>query len=1333
MVNKGTFLGILFFLHLFAFQSYCYGQSYLVHCYSETEGLPSANVYDITQDHLGRIWFATRVGISYYDGVSWKNYTVSDGLPALAYAKIAVDRQGRIWAMPKDVQDGKIVIVFYDGSREVNETMWKPIAELEVNFSERDEITSFQLVEEWEEDGKPSLVISSAYSGMFLWKKGKWKPLTTKNGLLSNSVRGIAVLKGKCYAATAKGVSVLTSDGTVDNSLNRSLHLPTTEIKGICVEHKDKYRGFHLKGSRIWFYGQGWLGYFYVFDDNSDYKPVLFDTSISFINKDAGGKMLPDYRGGLYIGDFREIYYFNYKTEISEPIHVQTGLVSDGANSMFIDFEKNVWIACDRGVSKISSRRFANFQMVHGLLEDEVTAVVEYEPGKFVLGHNRGLSFWDGNEFRKMPLTGREGTMLSYCRVLDMKVDSKQNIWAASEGKGLAKIDKQRKLEWYGKGHGLLGNVFSLWIDKNDKIWVGTNQGLFFKTGEKNRFVPLAFDKFPRPIVRKIYMTSKKVLYIGSAGEGVYMYDNKEKQWRNYRLPGKSTANSIYAIKEDHQGRLLIGTLAGLFFIDYEKKRLERFNEEGFAINRPVYFIVQDLRQRFWFGTDRGVVCWDGGSKEKKYSIPEGLVGQETNRAAGIVDSKGRMWIGTNRGVSIYNEQFDDHDSWSPSPKLHLLYLEVENRKIPLDLPVKLSHKTNTIAFHFRGISFLDEKAIRFIHKLEGVDKDWVNEHYPYNQVIRYPNLSTGRYRFHLKVKNTMGKWSDEVTSPEIIILKPFHRTWWFYLLIILAAGIIFYVIFRFLSEKRQAVLLEKQVEERTNQLQTLEKRYRSLFEESKDVIFISTPEGKLLDINPAGVALFGFKTKEEVLRLSSVIPFYNKPEDRAALQEEITNKGYVKDYELIFKRKDGEPRTTLMTANLVRDKQGKVIAYRGIVRDITQQKRLEQQLIQAQKMEAIGTLARGIAHDFNNILAVIVSYSESILDDLPEETEGVEKSDVKRLRKDAEQIVAAVKRGAELVKQILTFSHQGSPPQKRMPLKLGPLVKEALKLLRSSLPATIEIRQKIRTDSDVILADPGQINQIMMNFGTNAAHAMRKNGGVFEVCVEEVYLDEEDIKKYHDIQPGAYLRLSVSDTGLGIQPELMKHIFDPYFSTKKVGEGSGMGLAVIHGIVKSHGGDISVYSAPGKGTTFHTLFPRFEGDIEPKVQITEKIPGGSERILLVDDEVPLAKAGTRILERLGYHVKGKSDALEALETFKKEPDGFDLVISDLTMPGMTGAQLAKEVRRIRPDIPVILCSGFSDTIARERINALEVDAFVMKPIIKSDLARIVRYVLDKK
>ena len=302
-----------------------------------------------------------------------------------------------------------------------------------------------------------------------------------------------------------------------------------------------------------------------------------------------------------------------------------------------------------------------------------------------------------------------------------------------------------------------------------------------------------------------------------------------------------------------------------------------------------------------------------------------------------------------------------------------------------------------------------------------------------------------------------------------------------------------------------------------------------------------------------------------------------------------------------------------------------------------------------------------------------------------------------------------------------------------KKPVKISPIIQDSLKLLRASIPTTIEIRQNFSCESDTVVADPTQINQVFMNLCTNAAHAMAEEGGVLEVGLEAITLDEEKVIQYKDLSPGNYVKLSVSDTGPGIDPGIIDRIFDPYFTTKGVGEGTGMGLSVAQGIIENHDGAITVKSEPGKGTVFEVFLPCVDAEAEPEPEEKSALPGGNERILFVDDEESLVKTGKRMLERLGYDTFTVTSPVEALDVFSRGPDQFDLVITDMTMPEMTGEKLTRELMKIRPHIPIILSTGFSAQMDEEKATQMGIRAFIMKPLVMRDLANTVRKLFDKK
>ena len=537
-------------------------------------------------------------------------------------------------------------------------------------------------------------------------------------------------------------------------------------------------------------------------------------------------------------------------------------------------------------------------------------------------------------------------------------------------------------------------------------------------------------------------------------------------------------------------------------------------------------------------------------------------------------------------------------------------------------------------------------------------------------------------------------------------------------------------------EERPFSICFVQDITERKHAKQALEdseRRYRDLFNEAP-VMYVITDnreeEPYIRDVNKMFLDLLGYR-REEVIN-TPMARYYTKD----SIERMRAKNGYRKVLEGDFL--DTERELVSSTQKVIHalvhslpeyDADGRVSGTRVMLLDITERKqverdakRMEAQLLQSQKMEAIGTLAGGIAHDFNNILSAVIGYAELALYDADENSP---------VHRNLRQIYTAGLRARDLVQQILTFSRKDERELGLLPPV--PLVKEALKLLRSSLPATIEIHQRFESDDIApILADPTQIHQIIMNMCTNAAHAMEPDGGRLGVVLSQVCLSERDIRLHPDIVPGHYLKLSIQDTGRGIPPEIMSKIYDPYFSTKEKGKGTGLGLAVVHGIVQNLGGAISVYSEPNCGTTFNIYIPS-QLNQPPVIQVEEfKLPFGCEHILLVDDEPTILDIGEQLLKRLGYGVSTADGSVAALEMFRQAPQDYDLVLTDMTMPKMAGDRLSLELLAIRPDLPIILCTGFSANISPEKALEMGIKAFIYKPIVEAELAHIIRKVLDE-
>jgi PAS domain S-box-containing protein len=490
--------------------------------------------------------------------------------------------------------------------------------------------------------------------------------------------------------------------------------------------------------------------------------------------------------------------------------------------------------------------------------------------------------------------------------------------------------------------------------------------------------------------------------------------------------------------------------------------------------------------------------------------------------------------------------------------------------------------------------------------------------------------------------------------------------------------------------------------------------------ENAHDLIVV-IQDKKLKFTNPKATDVFGY-TQDNFVHLT--IDDIVHPDDRGMIQDirlkatRGMNAGlsyhmfrvYTKHGELLW-----------MQVNVVPIEWEGTQATLCLMRDITEARKLEAQLFQAQKMQAIGTLAGGVAHDFNNILSAIIGHTELCK---------IKIGPGQEIHRNLDHIFNASQRARDLVNQILTFSRQKDKELK--PIEIRYPVSEALKLLKATIPSNIVIREKIVKDSGIVVSDATQIHQIIMNLCTNAAHAMEEKGGTLDVSTKIMDLDNESSGMVRNLKPGHYVCLTVSDTGHGMPQAVVDRIFEPYFTTKKQGQGTGLGLAMIHGIVASISGVINVYSEPGAGSTFNIYLPRVVSQTEPIVNNADMVPVGTENVLLVDDEEVVLDMTREILVNLGYTVTSRASSIEALNFFKADPHRIDAVITDQTMPNLTGKELAERILEIRPEIPIILSTGFSATINEERAMEIGIKAFVRKPVLRADLAATVRRILDE-
>ena len=503
--------------------------------------------------------------------------------------------------------------------------------------------------------------------------------------------------------------------------------------------------------------------------------------------------------------------------------------------------------------------------------------------------------------------------------------------------------------------------------------------------------------------------------------------------------------------------------------------------------------------------------------------------------------------------------------------------------------------------------------------------------------------------------------------------------------------------------------------------LRESEEKYRSLFEESKDAVFISTPEGRLIDINSAGVDLFGYTSKDEILLIDISQDLYDNPHDREVFHKKLAKAGFVKNYELILKRKDGKKLIALESATVVRDEQGKTVAYQGIIHDLTERKQIEEQLFQAQKMETVGTLVGGIAHEFNNLLTVILGNAEfGKQDSKPSDA----------VYRNFNRIKGAAIQARDIIRQLLSFSRRQCLQTKL--LDLNETIEKFLKMVQRILNENIKLKADLSPDLAPVLADPVQIQQVLMNLCVNAQQAMPQGG---QIIIKTRNIKAEQIKGFAppNTKSNKLIQLTITDTGIGMDKKTQAQIFEPFFTTK--GEGTGLGLSVVFGIVQQHNGHIEVFSKRNMGTTFHIYFPAMSVSkiVEHEKKNVPVIRGGRETILVVEDEEAVLNVAVRILTRFGYDVLKAQNGKQGYEIFKAEHERIDLVILDSVLPEYNGREVFKKMRSINPDLAVLFVSGydvkaeFDDLVQPEKANI----QVLKKPYSKEILGKAVRELLD--
>ncbi|NIM16474.1 MAG: PAS domain S-box protein [Candidatus Aminicenantes bacterium] len=966
----------LVILFLLLVPTVVYSQSYLTKTYSISDGLASPVINGITQDKKGIMWFATLKGVTSYDGMTWKNYSKADGLEDTEYYYIHADTNGNTWVFTRNFNDG---IFCFNGSQ------WIHIKSPRNDNQTPIDITAVAMMD-GEVDEDVQFGIGTAEKGFYIYKHKQSNWIHTMGSADSRLRLGSpAIFSAACYdrlfyLGTDHGL-FMVDPAQPQDWIRKYINVPSLPIYSLTIE-RDHYLYIQNESLAtfdsisssapsptaeplIWLTGEKWVGYC---SQSKNKFYLVYKGQLPGFRKDYHYKQLvtlPDRFGGLWLGN-RVVFLNIDKNGRLENIGKQNNLKGNGGYAIFYDREANLWVGTFRGLAKIISFRFENYSKLNGLYDDEVTAISELGQGDMVFGHNGGFTFLIDNKITTHEIPGKDEDVLVDSRVLDMCRDQRGNVWAAVSRMGIVRITLSRQMKWFKdlnpdpkKSYNYYSSIM---VDSTGNIWASVDNRVFKWNTRENRFILIKAKINIQDNIRRLFRGSG-IIYIATNKSGIFRL--KGNHIEPIFVPNKREVESVFAVYPDKEGNLFLGTNSGLFVL--EDGKLIKYQRQWFQVDNPVYFITRDHNGYLWFGLNNGVIKWSGGQQVRHYSMQDGLAGNETNRAAGVVDSKGRVWIGTDQGVSCYNRERDKIKR--APPVLELLHVEAAGIRYSLNRDNVLEYNHDDLTFHFRGISFVDEKSLKYNLKLEGFDDHWTNEFQSPNNQIRYTNIPPGNYRFHIQAVNSLGIRSDILVSGIITIKKPAFQAGWFYFMLIVVLVFLIILITNFVSKKRYAFQLEEQVRQRTQQLEVSEKELRDIFNTAHDAIIVFDPNHEIVyNVNKRACDMYGF-TRPEFIGMSMETISKDVRTGKSKIKE-VMQRGSFLNFETIQYRKDG--------TEMILEVNASVINYRGkpailsISRDITERKHAEQQIKRSLKEKEI--LLKEIHHRVKNNMQIISS-----------------------------------------------------------------------------------------------------------------------------------------------------------------------------------------------------------------------------------------------------------------------------------------------------------------------------------------------------------------------
>jgi PAS domain S-box-containing protein len=1260
--------------------------------WSSSDGFSPGKINCIAQGRDGYLWMATQNGLIRFDGKEFKSFPiVTEGNKDRAVDSVSIAADGGLWLSVSMGGFGS-----FDGTRL---TLTNDIpGEARSSPANAVMVASDGSVWTGSMDGVDHLVNGKSAGAVSL---GKPAPVSS---LGENP-------KGRIWAGTM-------GDGLWYREAGAFKEFPDPDLRATNVLGTTTD-----EGGDIWVATSNGL---YHYDSTFRRREILLPSSrVTALLVDSHGLL---WAGTDALGLGR---YANGKLAM---LRRGDGLGGDSITSIFEDVEGSLWVGTSGGLSQLTDVRFPIFSSKEGFLPGSALAVAAAPNGGLWVATLYGSTYFDGR------------TPLNYTEP-NPSENNPRRLIAATDGY-VYFGDRTKNIHVYSPRGVETTYPVASWVEAftEDKLGVIAGLGPRLMRISGGQLQPYHFRDEATVLdwIYSLCASSDGAIWVGT-NHGIFRI--KDGDYREWTTPDGLLTNQVDSVTEDAEGNIWACTTWGILRI--KSGRLTLVGEANGLSDDRIYGIVPDNLGYVWINSGKGL---QRVSRQSVDDFAEGKItrvecqtfeGKESvkfvdrdNQAfQGCKTTDGRIWFPSPHGVIMVDPRNFFQNRVPPRVSIGKVAIGGRDFTDPVNTKTRVSDRG--IRFSFSAIGMIAPDKIRVRYQLEHSDEGWIeagNE-----RTAAYDHLGPGSYSFRVQAANEDGVWNMAGDTFKIELKPPFYSRLWFYGLLALLVSFGVYRIYGWKARSLRARQVELQIQNsrleskvslRTDELnrslallRSSEQKFKAMFEQAAvGVAQIEVNTGRFIQINQHFCDIMG-RTREEMelfaiseLVAPNELGFHLEKmgQLRSGESRESTREGQ-------FLRKDGSAIWVNMTISAMWRKGEPADFVIAVAQDVSDRKRLEDQLRQSQKMDAIGTLAGGVAHDFNNILSIIKGYVQLAEIDMRDDA-GISE----HLR----AVRVATDRATDLVRQILTFSRQ--QPFERRPTALAPIVAETLKLLRASIPSTVEFKTEFATNVPMVLADSTQIHQIVMNLGTNAWQAMKDQTGRLEVKLDRCVVDTAFAAMQPKLRPGVYARLSIGDTGSGMDPATLGRIFEPFFTTKPVGVGTGLGLAVVHGIMDNHDGAITAYSALGEGTIFQLYFPEYLG-APAKVAVDEnEVPRGQgQRIMLVDDEELLTNLGKLALTGLGYEVETAARPEAAIEMFRASPGRFALVLTDQTMPGMTGLVLARHLKEIQPGLPVILMTGNNISVLPAKLREAGITQVLLKPHSLHALATAVRLGLN--